>query len=484
MLERSARVVALACIVFGLWLAWFGTASRDRATTDAPPLGDPNAVAAWLADPRTEEGTVALDAMPSQAVRALLHAGQQAGIALAWRPSPRAQTVMPFAISAEALRDPRGGMVVRVVADRADSVPVRLLLRDAVGVLDSAPLREGGAQWVVRGAPRAVSVMVGASDRTVAGSRTAGAVNQGAAPIGASLASATPTAAGPLRRVLVLGVPSWETRFTMLALEESGWAVDGAVALSPTAGVVTGTAAAARGRGVAQLDSSRYAAVIALDSSAWVWGARIAAFVRQGGGAVVMAAAAAGAPPSFPRVAGVTDPLPPIPGALSGARPMEGLPLRPLTVREDETVVLDTDRRTGQPLAAVAARTVGAGRVLQVGWGELWEWRMGGAEDAVEAHRAWWRQALARVAPRADAGDLARRYPGDAAPYADLVARLGAPSPGTGSGVTESMPGARDTLTTRTDAAPRGVHPPLWLLVAAALLLITEWWSRRLRGAR
>jgi len=59
--------------------------------------------------------------------------------------------------------------------------------------------------------------------------------------------------------------------------------------------------------------------------------------------------------------------------------------------------------------------------------------------------------------------------PGDAAPYADLVARLGAPS-------AAAPPSDAPSST----PAP----PPAWLFAIAAFALLTEWWSRRLRGER
>jgi len=474
-LERAARGAAVVCLAYALWLSWFGVSpfEMDRSPP-APPLSDSRAVAAWLANPRTVAAELVLDAIPTQAVRAVLHAGQRAGVGIRWRAAPGADAVRPLALSAEALRDPSGGMVVRAAGDAQ-----HVVLRDAVGVLDSAALGADGAQWMVRGEPRRVSLSV-----------------VGAAPAvhSTTVASAVPARFGAMRRVLVLGAPSWETRFTMLALEEAGWAVDGVVDLSPSARVSTGRLPAAAVAGGVVLDTARYAAVIALDSSAWVWGARISAFVRQGGGAVVMASAVDGAPLTFPRAASRAATLAPIPGALTGARPPEGLPLQALDALSG-AVVLETDSRTGVPVPAAVARALGAGRLLQVGWEGLWEWRMAGGDDAVEEHRAWWRSALGRVAARTRDSTLATsawatRFPGDAAPYADLAVRLGAPSTGVdiaraagladavqrSSQVTQGIAGAADTT--------RGVQPPLWLFVVAALVLVVEWWSRRLRGAR
>ena len=99
---------------------------------------------------------------------------------------------------------------------------------------------------------------------------------------------------------------------------------------------------------------------------------------------------------------------------------------------------------------------------------ESWRWRMEGPADGVAAHRAWWSSLVAAVAyaptvPRPIRVD-ALGDDGLDAPRARLVDALGEP--------------------TAPDAAPvRGAALRPWVLVAALLLLLLEWASRRLRGA-
>jgi hypothetical protein len=154
-------------------------------------------------------------------------------------------------------------------------------------------------------------------------------------------------------------------------------------------------------------------------------------------------------------------------GALATARARQGLPLRALTPAADAVVL---ERRATR--VAAAARRVGTGRVLQVGYEDMWRWRMEGDDRAPAEHRRWWSAAVGSVAHapvlvRLDAS-VGSAAP-DPAPRAAVVAALGAP---------------------RTDEARNAVpaRPSRWpdsLLFATALVaLLGEWASRRLRGAR
>jgi hypothetical protein len=114
----------------------------------------------------------------------------------------------------------------------------------------------------------------------------------------------------------------------------------------------------------------------------------------------------------------------------------------------------------------LAARRVGAGRVLQVGYDDSWRWRMAGAQGSERAHREWWSRLVASVAyvpasPPRSSSDVE-----SAAPLARMVDRLGP---------AQAM---RDTGADR---------PPIdhrLLLAMILILLIVEWGSRRLRGLR
>ena len=121
---------------------------------------------------------------------------------------------------------------------------------------------------------------------------------------------------------------------------------------------------------------------------------------------------------------------------------------------------------------AVAARRVGAGRVVQSGYDETWRWRMAGGDEAASAHREWWSRLVSAVAyaplvQRTSTGDVALGTI-DETPLASLIDALGSAT----------------TLTAGLAPETDGTAPTrvLFALVVASLLL--EWASRRLRGAR
>jgi hypothetical protein len=141
--------------------------------------------------------------------------------------------------------------------------------------------------------------------------------------------------------------------------------------------------------------------------------------------------------------------------------PRAALDLIPITELMTDAVVLE---RQGTHIA-VAARRIGPGRVIEIGYVDLWRWRMEGGEGAPEACRAW----LARlVADVAYTGVEAIDAPaGDVAPLATLIQQLG---PAT----TDPIAGGMD-FTARWAA---------WVFVLICLALLGEWASRRLRGLR
>ncbi|MCU0618177.1 MAG: hypothetical protein MUD17_13985 [Gemmatimonadaceae bacterium] len=95
---------------------------------------------------------------------------------------------------------------------------------------------------------------------------------------------------------------------------------------------------------------------------------------------------------------------------------------------------------------------------------------MTGGDDAPAAHRAWWeRQLIRAMGAAATPDDPARWFGGEAAPLADLHARLGPPSPLEPPTTADTTPPAR---------------PSPWWLVVSVVALVTEWWLRRRRGAR
>lgn len=436
--ERVVRAIGVGALLLACWMAWFpATTAR---LVDAPrwgPLPEATELAEALASPSRAPRWLSLSAVPDAERRALLQAGRHAGVPVAWRAA--ADAPLPaVALAADASADPAAGMVVRVAAPPG----VTLELADSLGWIDSTASAAGGASWRVPGTPREVRVQAGETRAIV-----------------------RPEARSRGFRVRLYGVPGWESRFTTVALEEAGWTVDAAFTIAPRVTVRSGRPEA--------LDTARYRAVVALDSTAWRDAGAIARFVQSGGGLVLLADAAAGAPAAMPTAGRVGALNAAVPGALRTASPLEAVPLRAITALLPGSVVLERSARASSPVR-VAARVVGAGRVVQSGVSGLWEWRMLGGDDAVDAHRDWWRVMLQRAAsagpaPQTSATRLAWSGPGDAAPLADLVARIGP---------ADSTPSVAPSAGVRTAALPA------WLLLVALVALVGEWWSRRQRGAR
>lgn len=432
--ERVARALAVMALLMAWWLTGRPSAPDAAARDPIVDAADPVRLAEWVADPSRTTLHASLQAVPGATARALLHAASEAGLSVSWSAHDSATSLAPLALSVAPLADPSGGVTVRVSAPSGSP----LALADSLGWLDSAVVAMGGIAWTLEGNPRQLTVASGTS-----------------------VAGATPLAIAPIKRVRLFAAPGWEARFAMRALEDAGWSVDASFSIAPRVSVTAGAPA--------RIDTAHYAAVVAIDSTAWSSAAAIAAFVRSGGGLVLFPGAASGSAFADVRTGTVGTPSAGIPGALALALPREGLLLRPITSLRGDAVVLERSTRPGNAVA-LAARRVGSGRVLQVGWENSWEWRMLGGDNAVAAHRNWWRGLLHRTARVSAARTVASMpLPGDAAPYADLVARLGAPS--------AAAPPSEAPSST---PAP----PPAWLFAIATFALLTEWWSRRLRGAR
>lgn len=147
----------------------------------------------------------------------------------------------------------------------------------------------------------------------------------------------------------------------------------------------------------------------------------------------------------------------------SGSVSLAALSLGPITSLGSDAVALE--KRGGA--IAVAAKRVGAGRSLQLGYEDTWRWRMGGGDGAIRDHRVWWSGLVSSVAyapriPRASA-----RTPTDEAPMIGLVAAIG---PSASSGALSNLAGNPSDW-------------PAWLFVLLAVALIGEIASRRLRGS-
>jgi len=458
LLERALRTVAWLALATAMYLASRPAGQRDQPRTvlrwSVTDVADSSATAlvaslvrdviAAAGDTQPRRITVELPAVPTSRARALLGAVDGAGITVQWIDRTQASGL---ALSATAVAGPSGAVDVRAAGGGAASPP--LVLRDGGGLLDSSQ-STGRAGWRLASVSPPLRASVGASE--------------------ARVAVATPPFG---RRVMLMAQPGWESKFTAAALEEAGWQVDGRYLVSPRTAVTLGA--------LARLDSSRYAVVVLLDSMS-VDVAGIMRFVQQGGGLVLSGDAL-----RIPALASIspvraTSSRGAVAGALLTESPQRGLDAWELVAGRGASVVQSAPSDHGHVEPVLVAQRVGAGRVVASAYRNSWRWRMEGTDDGAAEHRAWWGGVLALAAgvPVAAIDSLAEGFPGDAAPYADLVARLGGPIPADSGGALAPVVArtAFAVLMDRLRAAP-GL---LFMIIALALL--GEWASRRLRGQR
>ncbi len=398
---------------------------RYRGATEASDSrGLGVALARWSTVAAPAQVHLALDHPPSVRERDWLAAFPGAGSAVAWEGA----SLQPTAMAVTPVADPAGGVDVDVASPRG--MPVAL--RDTLGLLDSARAGATGARFTVPKPRAALEAEVGP---VVA----RGAVHD-------SLV---------LRRLFVVGQAQWESKFAIAALEERGWQLDAHIAVSP------------RHRGDVQqgviddIDTSRYSAVLAIDTTAARYGDRITRFVRAGGGLLMWSPAA-----KAPTLAALA---PGVPGtaiadenqAPTDTAPRTALEVVPVVGLRPDAIVLE---RRGD-VVAVAARRVGSGRVVETGYTDAWRWRMAGGDAAPDEERTWLARLVASVAYTGRREVTAP--PTDVAPVATLIDRLGPEA---------SRLDAADVM--NWAAVLRWVFP---VLVAALLL---EWCSRRLRGVK
>jgi len=395
--------------------------SSNRRTERASAENVSARLAAWTRAPATTALHLELAVVPDAWIVDWLAALRHSNHLVSWSGSPPA-----LALATEPVSDPEGGVRIDVAAPMGATVVVR----DEGSVIDSARVSTLGATIVT-------PVVIGAVT----------------ASVGAQRATATPADSAPVRSVVVIGGAGWEGKFIVSALEERGWPVTARFSVAPNVDVTQGAALS--------IDTARVSAVIAIDSSIQSRAAALERFVKSGGGLILAGPAAQSA--ALRAVA---------PGAV-GARtrpavhPSDTMRLGstgfyPVTSLNAGGVALD--RRTDG--VVLAARRVGAGRVLQIGYDDSWRWRMAGPQGSERAHREWWSRLVASVAyvppaPARAAGDLE-----SSAPLAHMVDRLG------------PAQAARDMSADR---------PPIdrrLLLALILTLLIIEWGSRRLRGLR
>lgn len=422
--RRSRFEIGCRIAAFGL-LGWLlgdslipSTARRlERAATTELPAR----LAVWTRAPSSTALHATFATTPQSWVVDWLAALRHSNHAVSWSGSPP-----PIAVVAEALADPAGGVRVDIAAPQGS----RVLLSDGGGAIDSITIGGFGASAVM-------PVAIGAIDAQVGG--------QHAAIAEPSVATA--------RSIVVTGGAGWEGKFIVSALEERGWPVVAKFSVAPGVDVAQGM--------ISSLDTARVAAVIVVDSVARESVTTIERFVRSGGGLVLVGAAAASsalrslAPGSVgARTRPAVHPSDTIRLGTTGFYPVAALNASGISLER---------RREG---IALAARRIGAGRVLQVGYDDSWRWRMAGVEGSERAHREWWSRVAGSVAYVPHQTSPVAAIDLESAPLARLVDRLGpshAPPP---------------NLSGRAPLDER------LLLVAIMILLIAEWGSRRLRGLR
>jgi hypothetical protein len=366
---------------------------------------------------------VQLDSVPSKIERAWLGALAGAGSSVTWSGDLRAMM-----IDAQPVASPTGGTRILVAAPSGSSV----LMSDEVGLIDTLRTYDAGASVTLSSV----------ADRVTARENK-------------SSASTVARDSVVVRRILVIGEASWESKFVVAALEEEGWKVDALIRVAPGVDVTQGSAA---------IDTSRYSAVVALDAGASPYAKRIVDFARSGGG-VILGPGAASLDAMVPLRAGaVGHSGSATRGVQAGeAITLETLPLAPITsLRSDATPF---EQRGAS--VAIAAERVGAGRALQLGYEDTWRWRMTGGDETVRHHRLWWTRLVSSVAyvPRLARTTSTRST--DEAPMIGLVSAIGSVTQG------DSKVGRSGN---RSD-------PMAWLFVLLTLGLIGEIASRRLRGA-
>lgn len=419
------RVAALACLAWTLWRALQPAGRGGAAAVDQSDL--PAALAYWSMASAPSAVHARLEGVPSALERDWLAGLRRAGTAVTWEHSGTAPLVA-HAIAVEPALDPKGGARVIVAAPPG----ARVVLRDALGPLDSTASSHGGAVFLSPASARAFGASVGT---TVA-----------RAPIPDSLI---------VRHALVLGGAGWEAKYIVRSLEEEGWTVDVHYAVAPTHDVLGGPPAT--------IDTAHYAIVIAVDSVAARSAAAINTFVRAGGGLILDGAAARSFPALAAGGAGTRIAGPAELHIVPDSAPRSVLGLVPVTQVASDGIVLE---RRGDDVA-IAARRVGNGRVLQVGYDDTWRWRMMGGDSGIVVHRAWWARLVGAVA-YAPAVAHAVSDRADPAPLVATYERLGPPT------VSADIGG-------RLNAGPL---LPAWAFALIVLALLAEWASRRLRGTR
>ena len=215
--EHVARAIAFVALAALLWRALRPPAADGVEVAGASIERD---LVRWTTTAPAEVH-VRLDAAPDSRVRDWLRALSRSGTRTHWS---SVRPLRPAAIAAEPTVEPDGGTRVRLASAAGEPVSIA----DAAGLIDS--LATGGNAELelaaIEGDLRAHGTTYTAS----------------------TIVRDTVT----LRPVLVLGVASWEAKFTIAALEERGWRVASRLRVAPGVEITQGPLGA--------IDTSRYAA--------------------------------------------------------------------------------------------------------------------------------------------------------------------------------------------------------------------------------
>jgi hypothetical protein len=421
--EQVLRGIVIVVLAVMLWQSLREQRDSGGRILSARGIGRA-ALAGWSSAPSAPARIhVQLDSVPSNIERAWLGALAGAGSSVTW-----SGDLPSLMIDAQPVASPTGGTKVLLAAPSGSSV----VMSDEVGPINTLRPHDAGSSVTLSSVADRVTVRAkGSVASTIRGDSVV------------------------LRRILVIGEASWESKFVVAALEEEGWRVDALIRVAPGVDVTQGSAA---------IDTSRYSAVVALDAGASPYANRITEFARNGGGVILGPGAASLDAMATLRAGAVGRSTSETRAAQSGgAVGLATLPLAPITsLRSDATPF----EKRGAAIA-VAAERVGAGRVLQVGYEDTWRWRMSGADGAVRDHRLWWTRLVSSVAHAPRIPRTTSTMSTDEAPMIGLVSIIGSATP---LRVTSSLSGSQS-------------DPMLWLFVLLTLGFIGEIASRRLRGA-
>jgi hypothetical protein len=247
--ELVCRLAAFG--VLGWLLGGSLMSSPTRRLERASTNGIAARVAVWTRTTPNVRLHADLTTTPDPWIVDWLAALGHSGHGVTWSGSPPAA-----AMSSEAVADPRGSVRVDIAAPAHS----RVVLRDSASVVDSVRVSELGATIMT-------PLVVGELVADVGGQRV--------------VASAPDSAR--LRAIVVVGDASWEGKFIVSALEERGWPVVVRFHVAPNVDVTQG--------GFPVLDTSRVAAVVAIDTTVQSLGSALDHFVHEGGGLILAGAA-------------------------------------------------------------------------------------------------------------------------------------------------------------------------------------------------